>query len=81
MKAGNFIGEGALISPDRRRNANVKCLTPVHAIEISRETFDKYLASSEGRIGLTLREKDKKRALNRTKNILRHQRGVSSQKI
>lgn len=77
MKAGNFIGEGALISPDRTRNATVRCLTPVHAIEISRETFEKYLSSSESRIGLNLREKDKRRALKRTKNILRRQREVS----
>ena len=31
----------ALISPDRTRNATVKCLTPVHAIEVSREYFEK----------------------------------------
>ena len=64
----------ALISPERTRNATVKCTTPVHAIEISREHFDKYLAASENRLALHMREKDKKRALNRTKNILRRQR-------
>jgi len=67
----------ALISPERTRNATVKCLTPVHAIEISREHFDKYLAASENRISLHMREKDKKRALHRTKNILRRQRELT----
>ena len=63
-----------MISPERTRNATIKCLTPVHAIEISREHFEKYLAASENRLALHMREKDKKRALNRTKNILRRQR-------
>ena len=49
------------------------CTTPVHAIEVSREYFEKYLAASET-LSLHMREKDKKRALNRTKNILRRQR-------
>lgn len=73
IKAGNFIGEGALISPDKSRNATVHCLTPVHAIEISREYFDKYLAASETGLALYMREKDKKRALQRTKNMLQRQ--------
>lgn len=73
VQAGSFVGEGALISPDRTRNATVVCLTPVHAIEVSREYFEKYLAASESLV-LHMREKDKKRALNRTKNILRRQR-------
>jgi CRP-like cAMP-binding protein len=64
----------ALVSPDRTRNATVNCLTPVHAIEVSREDFDKYLAASETGLALHMREKDKMRALNRTKNILRRQR-------
>lgn len=73
VKAGNFIGEGALISPNRTRNATVKTLTPVHAIEISREDFDKYLAASETGLANYMREKDKKRALERTKNMLQRQ--------
>jgi len=51
----------------------VKCVTPVHAIEISREHFEKYLAASEN-LSVHMREKDKRRALKRTKNILRRQR-------
>jgi CRP-like cAMP-binding protein len=64
----------ALISPKRTRNATVKCITPVHAIEISREYFEKYLAASEKGLAVYMREKDKRRALKRTKNILRRQR-------
>lgn len=74
---GSFVGEGALISADSRRNATVKCLTPVHAIEVSREYFEKYLKASES-LNLHMREKDKKRALNRTKNILRRQRKLKA---
>jgi CRP-like cAMP-binding protein len=67
----------ALVSADRKRNATVKCLTPVHAIEVSREYFEKYLKASES-LNLHMREKDKKRALNRTKNILRRQRELKA---
>lgn len=53
---GDFFGEGALLHPKKIRSASIRCLTPVHAIEISREYFEKYLASDES-IKLNLREK------------------------
>ena len=56
--AGDFFGEGALLHPLKIRSATIKCKTPVHVIEISREYFEKYMASSTG-LGLALREKDK----------------------
>jgi CRP-like cAMP-binding protein len=68
-KQGDFFGEGALLHPSQIRSATIKCKTPVHALEISREYFEKYVAESG--LLLTLREKDKIRKRNRAKAILR----------
>jgi len=73
---GDFFGEGALLHPKRTRSATIRCNTPVHAMEISREYFEKYLASSESGLFLTLREKDKIRKRNRAKTILRLQKNL-----
>jgi CRP-like cAMP-binding protein len=40
---GAFFGEGALISRNGLRSASIRCLTPVHVIEVSREYFEKFL--------------------------------------
>jgi serine/threonine protein kinase len=47
-KAGESFGEGALLHPKKIRSASIRTVTPVHAIEISREYFEKYLATEEG---------------------------------
>lgn len=73
---GDFFGEGALLHPKRIRSATIRTITPVHAMEISREYFEKYLASSDSGLFLTLREKDKIRKRNRTKTILRLQKNL-----
>jgi serine/threonine protein kinase len=70
---GNFFGEGALLHPKMVRSATITCATPVHAIQISREYFEKYLAGSTSGLALNLREKDKTRKRNRAKTILRLQ--------
>ena len=82
---GDFFGEGALLHPKRIRSATVKCLTPVHALDISREYFEKYIAlsgrgagGSGGQLYLTLKEKDKIRKRNRAKSILRLQNNLKS---
>ena len=75
---GDFFGEGALLHPLKRRSATIKCKTPVHAIEISREYFEKYTTSSS-RLLLTLKEKDKIRKRNRAKAILKLQSGMTSE--
>lgn len=69
VEQGDFFGEGALLSKSGRRSATIKCLTPVHAIEIGKEYFEKYLADGYG-THLSLREKDKTRKRNRAKTIL-----------
>ena len=68
---GDFFGEGALLSPRKTRSATIKCKSPVHAMQIPREYFEKYLA--ESKILITLREKDKIRKRNRAKAVLRLQ--------
>mmetsp|Transcript_21242 Transcript_21242/g.38364 ORF Transcript_21242/g.38364 Transcript_21242/m.38364 type:complete len:865 (-) Transcript_21242:249-2843(-) len=72
-KQGKFFGEGALLHPEGLRSGTIKCLTPVHAIEISREYFEKYLTNSESGLFLSLREKDNTVKRNRVKAILRLQ--------
>jgi serine/threonine protein kinase len=74
LKQGDFVGEGALLSQNRTRCATVTCVTPVHVIEITREYFEKYLMASFQDINLKIREKNKSRALTRTKAILRQQK-------
>lgn len=68
-ESGEFFGEGALLSKSGRRSASIKCVTPVHAIEISKEYFEKYLAAGYD-TQLSLRERDKERKRNRAKTIL-----------
>lgn len=72
---GDFFGEGALLHPKKIRSASIKCVTPVHAIEVSREYFEKYLATEEGCV-LDLREKDKTRKRERAKTMLRLQKNM-----
>jgi serine/threonine protein kinase/CRP-like cAMP-binding protein len=67
---GNFFGEGALLDQKGRRNASIRCVTPVHVIEISREYFQKYLADGFD-TALSLREKDKLRKRSRATTLLR----------
>eukprot|EP00934_Nitzschia_sp_Nitz4_P006567 Nitzschia sp. Nitz4//scaffold99_size76975//9463//11760//NITZ4_005565-RA/size76975-processed-gene-0.43-mRNA-1//-1//CDS//3329560817//6557//frame0 len=71
---GDFFGEGALLHSDGIRSATVKCLTPVHVLEISRQHFEKYIANCDSELLLTLKEKDNIRKRNRTKAILRQQK-------
>lgn len=75
---GDFFGEGALLHPQKIRSASVRCLTPIHALEISQEYFEKYIASSSSGLYLTLKEKDKIRKRNRAKTILRMQKDLKT---
>ena len=74
--AGDFFGEGALLHPKRIRSATITCKTPVHAMSISREYFEKYLSTSESGLLLTIKEKDKIRKRNRAKAILKLQNSL-----
>jgi len=74
--SGDFFGEGALMHPRKIRSATVRCLTPVHAMKVSQEYFEKYIASSGSGLYLTLKEKDKIRKRNRAKTILKMQKDM-----
>ena len=76
---GDFFGEGALLHPQKIRSATIHCVTPINAIEISREYFEKYLASSG--LKLDLKEKDRTRKRNRAKTLLRLQKNLKPQKF
>jgi CRP-like cAMP-binding protein len=74
---GDTFGEGALLHKSRRNTSTIKCVTPVHAIEISRSYFDKFLKNGDvdqakfAKIHLS--EKDKTRKRERAKRLLRNQ--------
>jgi len=80
VHSGDFFGEGALLHPKKIRSANVRCLTPVHAIEVSREYFEKYMAADNSTI-LNLREKDKSRKRSRAKMILKVQQQMGAKSV
>lgn len=75
LGAGDFFGEGALVHPKKIRNASIRCLTPVHTIEVPRETFEKYMATNED-AKLTILEVDKLRRSNRAQRLLRLQKSM-----
>jgi len=77
-ETGDFFGEGALLSQSGRRSASIRTLTPVHAIEISKEYFEKYLASGYD-TQLNIRELDKERKRNRAKAILASTKSMEEQ--
>ena len=74
----DFFGEGALLHPQKIRSGTIQCKTPVHAIEVSREYFEKYMKSSGSNLSLNLREKDNTRKRNRAKTILRLQKNLKT---
>jgi CRP-like cAMP-binding protein len=78
---GDFFGEGALLSPNKLRSATIECVTPVHALEVSKEYFDKYIAKSDTDLYLFLREKDNIRKRNRAKMILRMQKNLKEENV
>jgi len=77
---GDFFGEGALLHPRKIRSATIQCVTPIHAIEISREYFEKYMSESD-EVKLSLTEKDKSRKRKRAKMMLRLQNHLKEKTI
>jgi CRP-like cAMP-binding protein len=71
---------GALLGQDKLRSATVKCLTPIHVLEISREYFEKYLSSS-GDLNLNLREKNAIRKRQRAQAIIRLQKNLEKRTV
>lgn len=67
---GDTFGEGGLLNENRKRSATLTTLTPVHAIQIDRECFSKYLSSSDSALGMKLREKVNARKFGRAEYII-----------
>ena len=78
---GDFFGEGVLLHPDATRDATITCQTPVHALEISRKFFEKYVAESDLNLLLTLKEKDKIRRRNHVRAILSLQENMQPKHV
>eukprot|EP00980_Cylindrotheca_fusiformis_P012679 scaffold3103_cov136-Cylindrotheca_fusiformis.AAC.17 len=64
LKAGDYVGEGALLS-HKKRSGTVRCTTPVHAIKITKEYFEKYLSASGSELNLRMLETSKSRDISR----------------
>jgi CRP-like cAMP-binding protein len=67
-----------LISPNGLRTASIRCLTPVHVIEVGREYFHKFLdADSDLKLNLremnTQRQREKANAMLEVQQCLKHQ--------
>jgi serine/threonine protein kinase len=78
LRHGDFFGEGSLLE-DRIRNTFARCATPVNLIAVSKEDFNKYLASSSIKRSLKLRWKA--RALAQAKNLIRLQTNVTKRTV
>lgn len=71
---GDTFGEGALLNKSETNTSTIKCVTPVHAIEISRQYFEKFLNNGEDmNAKIHLSEKDKTRKRERAVRLLRNQ--------
>ena len=77
---GNFFGEGCVFHPNMTRSATVKCVTPVHTIQVRREYINKYL-SHDSNLKVELREKDKQRKRDRAKTFLLLQSNLQKMKF
>jgi CRP-like cAMP-binding protein len=64
LKAGDFVGEAALLN-EMKRSGTVTCITPVHAIKITKENFAKYLSASDSTLSLQMLETTKSREASR----------------
>jgi len=49
LSAGDFVGEAEIVS-NAKRSGTVKCKSPVHAIRISKQYFEKYLSASDSKL-------------------------------
>lgn len=71
---GDTFGEGALLNKSGTNTSTIKCVTPVHAIEISRQSFEQFLNESDDKNArINLSEKDKTRKRERAVSLLRKQ--------
>lgn len=69
-RAGDFFGEDVLEDSDTNAYAfTVRCITPVHAIQILRKDYNKYIAQDED-LALLMKEQGRLRRRERAKVLL-----------
>lgn len=76
LKHGDTFGEGGLINENGTRSATIKTLTPVHAIQIDRDCFAKYLMGSDSVLALKIKERVNKRKFGRAEFIIGQQKDL-----
>jgi CRP-like cAMP-binding protein len=81
LKHGDTCGEGGLLNLNRMRSATLRTLTPVHVIQIDRESFTKYLSSSDSVLGMKLREKVNARKFGRAEYIIGKHKDMVETKV
>ncbi|KAL3942043.1 MAG: hypothetical protein SGBAC_003704 [Bacillariaceae sp.] len=64
LSAGDFVGEAAILT-HAKRSGTVKCNTPVHAIRITKQYFEKYLSASDSELNIRMLDAAKNRASSR----------------
>ena len=79
-KSGELFGEGALISQNGLRTASIRCLTPVHVIEVGRECFDKFL-NADYDLKLHLREMNIQRQHEKANAMLQVQQSLKNKEV
>lgn len=88
---GNTFGQGALLQKRGSNNSNttanypqrfstIRCVTPVHVIEVNRDVFERFLKEDNKAI-MHLTEKDNKRKQERAMRKLRLQKNLTDHVI
>ena len=72
-KSGELLGLGSLMAAQKVHHSTAVCLTPVHAIEIKRELFDRYVAADPETF-LSIAETDRHRRRERVSSLLQLRR-------
>jgi CRP-like cAMP-binding protein len=80
LRHGDFFGEGSLLEQRNKRFTAAKCQTPVDVIKVSREEFERYVASSS-ETKRTLKLKWKARTLAQAKQLIRLQTNLTKKTL
>lgn len=77
LRQGDFFGEGSLLEEDNKRFSSARAAAPTDLMKISREEFERYIASSKI-AKQQLKLVWKSRTLNDAKNLIRLQTKVKT---
>jgi len=69
-ESGEIFGQEVVMSSSKARERTIRCLTPVHVLEISRDLYEKYVASDKETF-LSMAETDRHSRRERANTILR----------